>query len=163
MKASDKIADKVIDLEEMKRKVNQWRVLEKKIVFTNGCFDILHKGHIFSLTEAAREGDVLVVGLNSDLSTRKLKGEGRPVNDQEARALVLASLIMVDAVIIFNEDTPEQLIAELQPDVLVKGGDYDPDKIAGATTVKNRGGRIVINKILEGYSTTAIVHQLQNK
>lgn len=131
----------------------------KKIVFTNGVFDILHRGHIYSLSQAAKEGDYLIVGLNADVSVKRLKGESRPVNDEQSRALVLASLIMVDAVIIFEEDTPLALITSIMPDVLVKGGDYTVDQIAGAKEVIANGGRVVINPILEGFSTTAIIAQ----
>jgi len=131
----------------------------KKIVFTNGVFDILHQGHIYSLSEAAKEGDYLVIGLNADASVKRLKGESRPMNNEQSRALVLASLVMVDAVITFEEDTPLELIKSIMPDVLVKGGDYTVDQIAGAKEVIANGGRVVINPILEGFSTTAIIAQ----
>jgi D-beta-D-heptose 7-phosphate kinase/D-beta-D-heptose 1-phosphate adenosyltransferase len=135
--------------------------LGKTIAFTNGCFDILHEGHIASLSSAAAEADFLVVGLNSDRSARKLKGEGRPVNPEHARAILLASLLMVDAVIIFDEDTPRELINEVLPDVLVKGGDYTLDQIVGAKEVMAAGGRVVINPILEGFSTTKILEKIR--
>ncbi len=131
----------------------------KKIVFTNGVFDILHRGHIYSLSEAAKEGDYLIIGLNADVSVKRLKGESRPMNNEQSRALVLASLVMVDAVITFEEDTPLELIKSIMPDVLVKGGDYTVDQIAGAKEVIANGGRVVINPILEGFSTTAIIAQ----
>lgn len=131
----------------------------KKIVFTNGVFDILHRGHIYSLSEAAKEGDYLIIGLNADVSVKRLKGESRPMNNEQSRALVLASLVMVDAVITFEEDTPLELIKSIMPDVLVKGGDYTVDQIAGAKEVIANGGRLVINPILEGFSTTAIIAQ----
>ena len=116
-------------------------------------------GHIFSLTKAASEADYLIVGLNSDKSVEKLKGPGRPVNQQESRAIVLASLVMVDAVIIFEEDTPLNLVKALLPDVMVKGGDYRVNEIAGAGEVIAAGGRVVINPILEGFSTTSIIER----
>ena len=141
-------------------KVNEWKKQGKKIAFTNGVFDLLHKGHIFSLSQAAKEGDILVIGLNSDLSVKRLKGESRPVNDQDARALLLASLMMVDAVVIFEEDTPHTLITSVMPDVLVKGGDYTVDEIAGAKEVIANGGKVVINPILDGFSTTAIINAI---
>lgn len=135
-------------------------MLEKKISFTNGVFDILHPGHIFSLSQAAKEADYLVVGLNSDESVKRLKGDGRPVNGEDARALILASLILVDVVIIFEEDTPLELIKAIKPDVLVKGGDYKIEQIVGAKEVVAHGGRVVINPLIEGFSTTAIIEKL---
>ena len=143
----------------MKKQING-KKKEKKIVFTNGVFDLLHRGHIFSLTQAAKEGDVLVIGLNSDDSVKRLKGDSRPINDQDARALLLAALTMVDAVVIFEEDTPLKLITSILPDVLVKGGDYTVDEIAGAKEVIANGGKIVINPILDGFSTTAIIRAI---
>ena len=141
----------------------QWRLLGKTIVFTNGVFDLLHQGHIFSLSQAAAEGDVLIVGLNADTSVKRLKGAHRPVNDERSRALVLASLLMVDAVVLFEEDTPLELIRSLMPDVLVKGGDYTVEQVAGAQEVIGNGGRVVINPILEGFSTTSIIAQVQHR
>jgi D-glycero-beta-D-manno-heptose 1-phosphate adenylyltransferase len=138
-----------------------WKFLGKTIVFTNGVFDILHPGHIFSLSQAAKEADYLVVGLNSDASVKRLKGKDRPINNQETRALLLASLAMVDVVVIFEEDTPLELITALKPDVLVKGGDYSIEQIAGAKETIQNGGRVVINPIIEGYSTTELIRKLK--
>lgn len=152
--------EKIFTLNAIIQKVNEWKKQEKKIVFTNGVFDLLHKGHIFSLSQAAKEGDLLIIGLNSDSSVKRLKGDSRPINDQDARALLLASLIMVDAVVIFEEDTPLKLITAILPDVLVKGGDYTIDEIVGAKEVIENGGKIVINPILDGYSTTAIIQAI---
>jgi rfaE bifunctional protein nucleotidyltransferase chain/domain len=135
--------------------------LGKSIVFTNGVFDILHPGHIFSLSQAAKEADFLIVGINSDDSVKRLKGRERPVNNQDSRALILASLLMVDAVVIFEEDTPLELINSIRPDVLVKGGDYTIENIVGAKEVIANGGRVVINPVVEGYSTTSIVDKLK--
>lgn len=162
MKRADLIPQKILTQEEAVRRVAQWRLLNKKIVFTNGVFDILHQGHIFSLSQAAREGDVLIIGLNADASVKRLKGDSRPVNNQESRALVLASLVMVDAVVLFEEDSPLELIKSLMPDVLVKGGDYTVEQIAGAKEVIVNGGHVVINPILEGFSTTNIIQQISN-
>lgn len=162
MKRADLIPQKILTQEEAVRRVAQWRLLSKKIVFTNGVFDILHQGHIFSLSQAAREGDMLIIGLNADASVKRLKGDSRPVNNQESRALVLASLVMVDAVVLFEEDTPIELIKSLMPDVLVKGGDYTVEQIAGAKEVIANGGQVVINPILEGFSTTNIIQQISN-
>lgn len=131
----------------------------KKIAFTNGVFDIIHQGHIFSLSQAAKEADYLIVGLNADVSVKRLKGETRPVNNQDSRALVLASLIMVDAVVLFEEDTPLELIKAIMPDVIIKGGDYTVEQVAGAKEIIANGGRVVINPILEGFSTTSIIEQ----
>jgi D-glycero-beta-D-manno-heptose 1-phosphate adenylyltransferase len=157
------IQNKISTLPELQRRISQWRVLNKKIAFTNGCFDILHAGHIASLTEAARQADYLVVAINADISIKGLKGENRPVNDENARALVIAALAMVDAVIIFSEPTPRELIMEIRPDVLIKGGDYKVEEIAGAKEVIAWGGKVVLNPIIEGYSTTSIINKLQNK
>jgi rfaE bifunctional protein nucleotidyltransferase chain/domain len=161
LKRADCIPEKIFTTEQIVLRVAQWRLLSKKIAFTNGVFDILHKGHIYSLSEAAKEADYLIVGLNSDVSVKRLKGETRPINNQDSRALLLASLVMVDAVVVFEEDTPLELIKAIMPDVLVKGGDYNVDQIAGAKEVIENGGRVVINPILEGFSTTSIIDQLK--
>lgn len=162
MKRPDIIPKKLLTKEEAVQRVAQWRLLGKTVAFTNGVFDILHQGHIFSLSQAAKEADFLVVGLNADNSVKRLKGESRPVNNQESRALVLSSLLMVDAVILFEDDTPLDLIKALLPDILVKGGDYNLEQIAGAKEVIANGGRVVINPILEGFSTTGIIDQLKS-
>ena len=134
----------------------QWK--DMKVVFTNGCFDIVHRGHVEYLAKAADMGDVLVVGLNTDASVRRLKGEGRPINNQEARALVLASLSFVDAVVLFDEDTPLELIKAIRPDVLVKGADYKPEEIVGADFVTSYGGTVATVPLVEGYSTTKLLN-----
>jgi rfaE bifunctional protein nucleotidyltransferase chain/domain len=158
---ADLITEKIFSLPGLIQKTKEWKRLGKKIVFTNGVFDLLHKGHIFSLTQAAKEGDILIIGLNADSSVKKLKGNDRPVNDQDARALLLAALLMVDAVITFDEETPLHLITSILPDVLVKGGDYTVDQIAGAKEVIANGGKVVINPILDGFSTTAIINAIK--
>jgi D-glycero-beta-D-manno-heptose 1-phosphate adenylyltransferase len=160
MKQPQIIPHKIYDRSLLQHQVRRWRLLGKTIAFTNGCFDILHKGHIASLSDAAREADYLVVGINSDASTRRLKGPERPVNDQDARATVLASLLMVDAVVLFEEDTPLELIKLVEPDVLVKGGDYTLEQIVGAEEVMAAGGRVVINPILPGFSTTGLIEKI---
>ena len=132
------------------------------MAFTNGVFDIIHQGHVFSLSQAAKEADYLIVGLNADASVKRLKGDNRPVNNQDSRALVLASLIMVDAVVLFKEDTPLVLINAIMPNVLVKGGDYTIEQIVGAKEVIANGGRVIINPILDGFSTTTIIEQAKN-
>ena len=159
MNRADLIPNKILTTEQIVQKAAQWRMLNKKVAFTNGVFDILHQGHIFSLSQAAKEADYLIVGLNADTSVKRLKGESRPVNKQESRALVLASLVMIDAVVIFEEDTPLELIKSILPDVLVKGGDYTVEQIAGAKEVLDNGGRVIINPVLDGFSTTGIIEQ----
>lgn len=160
MNRADLIPQKIFTTEQIRRQAAQWRLMNKQIVFTNGVFDILHQGHIFSLSQAAAEGHYLVVGLNSDASVKRLKGDNRPVNNQESRALILASLLMVDAVVIFEEDTPLELIKSIMPDVIVKGGDYTVEQVAGGKEVIANGGRVVINPILEGFSTSDIIQQI---
>jgi rfaE bifunctional protein nucleotidyltransferase chain/domain len=157
LKLPETIETKILSLEQLVKKSQQWKAAGKKIAFTNGCFDILHAGHIYFLSQSAKEADYLIVGVNADSSVKKLKGKNRPVNNEQSRALVLAALQMVDAVIIFQEETPLDLIKTLLPDVLVKGGDYTIDEIAGAKEVIAAGGKIVLNPLLEGFSTTALI------
>lgn len=161
MKVVSAIEKKIFTLPQLLAQLASWRVTTKTIAFTNGCFDILHEGHIASLSQAAAEADFLVVGVNSDNSTKRLKGPDRPVNNEHSRALLLASLAIVDAVVVFEEDTPLQLITAVQPDVLVKGGDYTIEQIVGSKEVIARGGRVVINPIVEGFSTTGIIQQIK--
>lgn len=161
MKNIDIIRQKIYTLPQLRHKLAQIRLTGTKVSFTNGVFDILHAGHIASLSQAASEADFLIVGLNSDGSVKRLKGEERPLNDENSRALVLASLIIVDAVIIFDEDTPLELVKAVMPDVMVKGGDYTVDQIAGAKEVIAAGGRVVINKIVEGFSTTGMIEKIK--
>lgn len=163
MRASENIPLKIKTLPSLLSLAAGWRMCGKTIAFTNGCFDILHEGHIFSLSQAAKEADYLVVGVNTDTSVKRLKGPGRPVNNEHSRALIIASLILVDAVILFEEDTPLQLIKHLLPDVLVKGGDYTVNEIAGAKEVIAHGGKVVLNPLLEGFSTTAIMERIAAK
>ncbi len=163
MKNIKAIEEKIFSsTEKLASWLNRNRIVGKTIAFTNGCFDILHEGHIFSLSQAAKEADCLIVGLNADCSVRKLKGEHRPVNNEHARALILASLLIVDAVIVFEEDTPLELIKKVMPDVLVKGGDYIVETIVGAKEVIANGGRVVINPLLPGFSTTGIIEKIRS-
>lgn len=155
------VETKILTREKAQHQLAAARVTGKTVAFSNGCFDILHEGHIFSLSQAASEADILLVGVNSDDSVRRLKGEHRPVNNEHSRALILASLLVVDYVVIFNEDTPLELITALQPDVLVKGGDYTVEQIAGAKEVIANGGRVVINPIIQGFSTTGIIEKIR--
>ena len=163
MRRPEVIPTKIYSLPDLLKRIDQWKFLSKTIAFTNGCFDIIHEGHIFSLSAAAKEADILIVGVNADASVKKLKGESRPVNNQQSRALVLASLLMVDAVIIFDEDTPLEIIKQIKPDVLVKGGDYLLKDIAGSSEVIASGGQVIINPLLKGFSTSAIINKLKEK
>jgi rfaE bifunctional protein nucleotidyltransferase chain/domain len=153
---------RAVDLVNLKRLVNIWRMKGDRVVFTNGCFDILHRGHVEYLQEAAALGDRLVIGVNSDASVRRQgKGADRPLNDEQSRAKVLAALRLVDAVIIFEEDTPLDLIKAIVPDVLVKGGDWSEDRIVGADVVKAAGGEVRSLKLVDGFSTTALVEKIR--
>ena len=148
-------------LSSLTSQLSIWRAQGLKIVFTNGCFDLLHRGHVEYLAKASDKGDVLVVGLNTDASVRRLKGEGRPINDETARATVLASLNCVDAVVLFDEDTPYELIKAVRPDVLVKGADYKPEEIVGYDIVTSYGGKVETVDLVEGYSTTGMIESLK--
>jgi rfaE bifunctional protein nucleotidyltransferase chain/domain len=136
------------------------RSFYKKIVFTNGCFDLIHVGHVAYLNEARKLGDILIIGLNSNDSVRRLKGNSRPINDEWDRAIVLDALKPVDYVVIFDEDTPYELIQLIEPDYLVKGGDYSFEDIVGADIVQQKGGEVVVIPFIEGKSTTKIIEQL---
>ncbi len=162
MRAIKAIEQKIFTLPQVLARISAWRTTGKTIAFTNGCFDILHEGHIFSLSQAASEADFLVVGVNSDNSTKRLKGPERPVNNEQSRALLLASLVVVDAVVIFEEDTPLHLIQAVMPDVLVKGGDYTIVQVVGSKEVMANGGRVIINPIVEGFSTTGIIGKIKS-
>lgn len=151
--------DKILDLPSLLDRFGRPR--QGKLVFTNGVFDVLHRGHVEYLEAARALGDHLVVGLNGDASVRRLKGPTRPVNAQDDRAIVLGALAAVDAVVLFHEDTPLRLVEALLPDVIVKGGDYRPDTVVGAREVVAAGGRVVIVPLLEGRSTTRIVQRIQ--
>lgn len=134
----------------------------KKVVFTNGCFDIIHRGHVSYLNEARALGDLLVVGLNSDASVKRLKGESRPVNHEQDRKFVMENLKAVDFVFIFEEDTPLNLIKEISPDILVKGGDWKPDQIVGSDFVIQNGGQVLSLKFIDGFSTTSTIEKINN-
>lgn len=161
MKATKHIFQKILSAHQLQQELVRWRKFSKKIAFTNGCFDILHAGHIHSLMQAASFADVLIVGLNSDASTKRLKGDNRPINHEQNRALLLASLVMVDAVVLFDEDTPFNLISTIMPDVLVKGGDYTVDTIVGAKEVIANGGTVEIIQLVEGLSTTSLIQKIE--
>ncbi len=161
MRATQAIQHKIFTLSNLLKQIAAWKVLGKTISFTNGCFDILHEGHIYSLNQAAAEADILIIGVNSDSSVKRLKGPERPVNNEVSRSIVLSNLAVVDAVVIFEEDTPLQLIEAIMPDVIVKGGDYTVAQIVGAKEVIQNGGRVVINELVDGFSTTGIIAHIK--
>lgn len=162
MKKLDTIHSKIMDPEMLQRFLSILKFRGKKIVFTNGCFDILHRGHIDYLSKAADHGNILIIGLNTDNSVKRIKGKNRPVNDEYARAIVLASLHFVDAVVMFDEDTPYNLINAIKPDVLIKGSDWLIEDIVGADIVTNNGGSVITLEYLPGYSTTKIIDKLKS-
>lgn len=155
------IQNKITDRTTLERRCNMWRAAGKKIVFTNGCFDILHHGHLQLIAAAADLGNILIVGVNSDDSVKRLKGDDRPIYHEQDRLFQLASLLCVDAVSLFDEDTPESLIKTIQPDVLVKGGDYTINNIAGADYVQSYEGTVQIIPFVEGYSTSSVISNIK--
>jgi D-beta-D-heptose 7-phosphate kinase/D-beta-D-heptose 1-phosphate adenosyltransferase len=155
------MTEHVFDSAALDRFVRDRRAAGKRIVFTNGVFDLIHPGHVRYLRAARTHGDVLIVGLNSDASVRRNKGPDRPINSQEERAEVLAALACVDAVSVFDEDTPADIIRRVQPDVLVKGADWPADQIVGRDTVEARGGKVVLERVEQGHSTTAIIEKIR--
>jgi rfaE bifunctional protein nucleotidyltransferase chain/domain len=162
MNAFHRIAHKIHDWQSLPAVVQAWRDVGKRIVFTNGCFDLLHYGHIHYLAEASDLGDRLVVGLNSGASVKRLKGASRPINDELTRGHLMAALACVDAVVFFEQDTPLDLIQLVQPDVLVKGGDWLPEQIVGYDWVHQRGGRVLSLPFINGYSTTNIERRIRS-
>lgn len=156
------IRGKILNREQLKARLNVWRLLEKKIVFTNGCFDLVHPGHIDYLANAADLGDKLIIGLNSDQSTKDIKGPARPITDENSRSLVLASFSFVDAVVLFDEETPLELIKLVNPDILVKGADYTIDQIVGSDFVIQNGGAVKTLEYLPGYSTSLIEQKIRS-
>jgi rfaE bifunctional protein nucleotidyltransferase chain/domain len=159
----NKIISRILNDSTLNESIKDWRMGNKKVVFTNGVFDILHLGHVDYLSKAADEGDILIVGINSDSSVKMLgKGSSRPINNEKSRATLIAALNFVDAVVLFNEDTPYELIKKVQPDVLVKGSDYKPEDIVGYDIVSKKGGEIKTIDFLPGYSTTMIEQKIKN-
>jgi rfaE bifunctional protein nucleotidyltransferase chain/domain len=157
------LLSKISDLPKLKASIAAWKKEGKKVVFTNGVFDLLHIGHITYMAKAAELGDRLVIGLNSDSSVKRIKGEDRPVNDQNSRAALLAALFFVDAIVVFEEDTPINLISALMPDILVKGADYSVENIVGAKEVIANGGEVKTINFVEGYSSSSIIQKIRNK
>ncbi|MBL4577899.1 MAG: D-glycero-beta-D-manno-heptose 1-phosphate adenylyltransferase [Flavobacteriales bacterium] len=162
MSSLNQIKSKIKSLEELQKAVKGWKDAGNKIVFTNGCFDIVHLGHIDYLSKTADLGDVLVIGVNTDASVRRNKGESRPLQDEMGRTMLLASFLFVQAVVLFDEDTPYDLIKAVQPDVLVKGSDWSEEDIVGADTVRSNNGKVVTIEFLEGYSSTSIIEKAKN-
>ena len=158
----EKIIDKIYLLDDLKTQLKNWRANGDVIVFTNGCFDILHQGHVEVLAKTADLGNRLIIGLNSDSSVKLLKGENRPINDENARALLLSALTFVDAVVLFSQQTPKQLIAEIHPNILAKGGDYSISEIAGHDIVQQDGGKVVNIPLTDGFSSTNIIDKIKD-
>ncbi|MDD5978973.1 MAG: D-glycero-beta-D-manno-heptose 1-phosphate adenylyltransferase [Bacteroidales bacterium] len=158
----EKIQNKILNKDNLAEWVAECRAKGSKIVFSNGCFDILHRGHVEYLAKAADFGDEMLIGLNTDASVKRLKGPSRPINDEYARAIVLAGLEFVSAVVLFDEDTPYNLIKAVQPDVLVKGSDYKPEDIVGYDIVTAKGGRVETIDFVDGYSTTRTIEKSRN-
>lgn len=162
MQLSQTIHSKIFaDREATRSLIAQWAKDGQRVVFTNGCFDILHKGHIDYLYEASKLADRMVIGLNTDVSVQQLKGEGRPVNNNEARSLIIAALGFVDMVVFFGEETPKELIDVIQPDVLTKGSDYIAENIVGYDTVMAKGGQVTTIDLTDGFSTTALIERIK--
>ena len=157
------LLDKICDLPQMRSQVAAWQQEGKKVVFTNGVFDLLHIGHITYLAKASELGDKLIIGLNADSSVRRIKGEDRPVNDQNSRAALLAALFFVDGIVVFEEDTPLNLITTLLPDILVKGADYAIENIVGGKEVIANGGEVRTIDFVEGYSSTSIIQKIRKQ
>ncbi len=152
---------KILNQEGLKSKIAYWKFKGVRVVFTNGCFDIIHLGHVDYLSKAKDLGDILIIGLNTDSSVSRIKGPTRPVNNETARANILASFNFVDAIVLFDEETPYELINKVKPDILVKGSDYNPEDIVGNDIVKKSGGKIETIDFLEGYSTSLVIEKLK--
>lgn len=157
------LQEKIIDWQRAAQWVKEWHKSDETIVFTNGCFDILHKGHVDYLHRASLLGDHLIIGVNTDQSVSRIKGPARPIQDQSSRALLLAGFFFVDAIVLFDEDTPLELIRTLCPDVLVKGKDYQVAEIVGADFVLQNGGRVETLDFIDGYSTSAIIQKIRSE
>ena len=160
--ALKKINNKIFDLQLLMKKIEKWRSENKKVVFTNGCFDLIHLGHIEILARSSDFGDKLIIGVNSDLSIKKLKGKNRPIIEESSRIKQLSALEFVDAVVLFDEDTPLKLIETIKPDVITKGGDYTAKNIVGNEVVSQKNGEVIIIPLTRGYSTTSILNKIKN-
>ena len=161
------LKDKIVPLSEVKEFIQTWKEMGMTVGFTNGCFDLIHKGHLTYLAKAANEVDILVLGLNSDVSVKRIKGDARPVKDEETRAMVLASMEFIEGVFIFDDETPYELIKKVKPNILFKGGDYDadctdendPKYIVGSDIVKSKGGKVMTIPFVDGHSTTKLIEK----
>jgi len=162
-KKLNKLKAKIFNIKDLSKIINEWRLNGDKIVFTNGCFDLIHLGHLEILARSADLGDKLIVGINSDMSIKKIKGSSRPIIKEDSRAKQLAAIEFIDAVILFNEDTPYNLINILKPDVLTKGGDYKKNDIVGNQLINKQQGEVVIIPLTQGYSTTSILEKIKNE
>ena len=162
-KKLNKLKAKIFNIKDLAKIINEWRLNGDKIVFTNGCFDLIHLGHLEILARSADLGDKLIVGINSDMSIKKIKGNSRPIIEEDSRAKQLAAMEFIDAVILFNEDTPYELINILKPDILTKGGDYKKNDIVGNQLINKEQGEVVIIPLTQGYSTTAILEKIKNE
>ena len=157
-----KLSEKLVTKDQLKNLLHEWKIQNQKIVFTNGCFDILHRGHVEYLSHARDLGDKLILGLNTDASVKRLgKSPERPINSEETRATILAGLECVDAIILFDEDTPLELITFVQPDVLVKGNDYKAEDIVGFDIVTAKGGKVITIQLVDGFSTTNLINKMK--
>tara|TARA_B110000908_G_scaffold57245_1_gene69816 strand:+ start:431 stop:922 length:492 start_codon:yes stop_codon:yes gene_type:complete len=161
MSTLQNITSKIYTLSDLKIQTDKWKEKGDKIVFTNGCFDLLHRGHVEILANTADLGDRLVIGLNSDISIQELKGKNRPIIDENSRAILIASLQFVDAIVLFSEETPEKLIETINPNILAKGGDYKVTEIAGHKVVLENGGEVILVPFIDGFSTTNIVDKIK--
>ena len=160
--ALKKINNKIFDLQNLMKKIEKWRSENKKIVFTNGCFDLIHLGHIEILARSSDFGDKLIIGVNSDLSIKKLKGKNRPIIEESSRIKQLSALEFVDALVLFDEETPLKLIETIKPDVITKGGDYTAKNIVGNEVVSQKNGEVIVIPLTRGYSTTSILNKIKN-
>lgn len=156
------VKEKIGSLEEISAKAKEWQANGDQVVFTNGCFDLLHLGHITYLAEAASQGNKLIVAINSDASVKRLKGTNRPINNEVSRGIMLACFFFIDAIVVFDEDTPLETINSILPDILVKGGDYTIPEIVGAKEVMDKGGKVEVLQFVPGYSSTNIINRIRN-
>ena len=162
-KKINKLKAKILNIKDLAKIINEWKLNGDKIVFTNGCFDLIHLGHLEILARSADLGDKLIVAINSDMSIKKIKGNSRPIIEEDSRAKQLAAIEFIDAVILFNEDTPYNLIKVIKPDVLTKGGDYKKNDIVGNQLINKEQGEVVIIALTKGYSTTSILEKIKNE
>ena len=162
-KKLNKLKAKIFNIKNLSKIIKEWRLNGDKIIFTNGCFDLIHLGHLEILARSADLGDKLIVGVNSDVSIKKIKGNSRPIIHEDSRAKQLAAIEFVDAVILFNEDTPHDLISFINPDIITKGGDYKKNDVVGNELMNKKAGEVVIIPLTQGYSTTSILEKIKNE